>query len=223
MKLEVNNLYKHYTNGTIKTDVLNGITCEFVSGKFYLIKGESGAGKSTLLQILGTLDSPSSGTIMFNGAHLSKMSSSKLAKFRYENLGFIFQSFYLNPYLNAFDNIMLPMFLNKDINNDERKRKVLKLLDLVGLTDKEKNYPNQLSGGEQQRIAIARSLANNPQIILADEPTGNLDSKNQKIIFDILKKISESGKIVIVVSHSSAIEEYADVIYEIRDGVFINE
>ncbi len=223
MKLEVNNIYKNYKNGTIETSVLKGINCQFVSGKFYLIKGESGAGKSTLLQILGTLDNPTSGSIDFEGVSLSKLSSSKLAKFRYENLGFIFQAFYLNPYLNSLDNIMVPMFLNKNMSNDDRKKRALQLLNLVGLTEKKNNYPNQLSGGEQQRIAIARSLANDPQIILADEPTGNLDSKNQKIIFDILKQISNSGKIVIVVSHSSAIEQYADVIYEIRDGVFINE
>lgn len=223
MRLEVTNLCKSYTNVKMRIDVLDNVSASFTSGKFYLIKGESGAGKSTFLQILGTLDIPGSGTIKFEDKILNKMSSNELANFRYHNLGFIFQSFYLNPYLNAVDNVMLPMFLNKKMSNKDKKDKALELLDLVGLSSKVQNYPKELSGGEQQRVAIARCLANNPSIILADEPTGNLDSKNQKVIFDVLKKIAKTGKIVIVVSHSDAIKEYADVIYEMKDGVFINE
>lgn len=143
------------------------------------------------------------------------MNDKDLAKIRMQHIGFIFQDFYLDPYLKAIENVIVPMYINKIIAKENRKSKAIELLDRVGLKERIHHFPRELSGGEQQRVAIARALANDPDIILADEPTGNLDSTNEKMVFEQLKKLSKDGKCVIVVSHSDLAKKYADVVYEI--------
>lgn len=181
--------------------------------------GNSGSGKSTLLHCMGTLDSFSYGTLKINNEDVSKLSDNKLADIRKNNIGFVYQSYYLNPSLTSSQNVMLPLYLSKNMTKKDREKKVNNLLEIVGLSKRKKHFPKELSGGEQQRVAIARALANNPDIILADEPTGNLDKKNEKIIYDIFKKLVNMGKCVIVVSHNEKILEYADEILSMKDGV----
>ena len=184
------------------------------------ITGGSGCGKSTLLQVLGLLDKCTEGSVIINGKDVSKLKGNELADVRKNNLGFVFQSFHLNSHMKLYENIMLPMLINDEYKTKaEMKEKALELAEKVGLSHRTEHYPGELSGGEQQRVAIARALANNPDFILADEPTGNLDSKNEAMIFEELKKLSKSGKGVLVVCHNDAILDYADKIYIMKDGV----
>lgn len=201
-----------------KIIALNDVSVEFKTGKLYVIMGHSGSGKSTLIQILGLLDDLSSGNLYFNGQDVSNISEDEKADIRKKEIGFVFQSFYLNPKLTAIENVMLPMYINKEIERNNRRRKALKLLTNFGLENRVNHYPKELSGGEQQRIAIARSLANDPSFILADEPTGNLDVENEKIVYDTLRNLADSGKSVIVVSHNENIKEYADKILYMNLG-----
>ena len=197
---------------------LDNVNIEIKPGKLYVIMGHSGSGKSTLIQILGLLDNLTSGNIIINGRDVSMLSENEKADVRKEEIGFVFQSFYLNLKLNALENVMLPMYINKDIPPKARKEKALKLLKNFGLANRVKHYPKELSGGEQQRIAIARALANDPNFILADEPTGNLDSKNEEIVYNTLKELSQQGKAVVVVSHNENIKQYADEILYMEAG-----
>ncbi len=215
--ITVKNITKNYISRHHNILVLDSISAEFLDGTFYLIIGHSGNGKSTLINILGLIDSKFDGNYTIYGQEVSTLGDKELAKIRMQHIGFIFQDFYLDPYLKAIENVLVPMYINKDISKESRKSRAMELLDKVGLKDRINHFPRELSGGEQQRVAIARALANDPDIILADEPTGNLDSTNEKMVFEQLKKLSKEGKCVIVVSHSDLAKKYADVVYELDD------
>lgn len=219
MKLE--KITKKYKVRENEIKVLDNIDYTFDDGKFYLIKGHSGSGKTTLIQIIGLMLSPTSGAIYLKNKNIQYLSANDKAKIRNEVIGFVFQNYCLNDKLTALDNVILPMIINSKIQKGERISIAQKLLTMVGLSNRIYHYPNELSGGEQQRVAIARALSNNPKVILADEPTGNLDKKNEKYILELLKKISEQGKTVIMVSHSEYADEYADVLLQIDNGKII--
>ena len=216
--IEIKNLTKKFITKTDAVIAVNDVSYKFENGKFYAIMGHSGSGKSTLISILGTLEKPTNGNCLIGDKDISNLDDNTLSKIRNKNIGFIFQNYALDPNLKSFENVMLPMYINENIKKEERKNKAIELLKYVNLESRIEHYPNELSGGEQQRVAIARALANDPDIILADEPTGNLDEKNEEIIFNILKKISASGRCVIVVCHNNNILKYADVVLEMQNG-----
>ena len=216
MKLE--NVCKNYSLNKNDITVLKNINVEFENNKFYAIMGRSGSGKTTLVNILGLLDTVSSGKYILNDIDVTNITSEQKSKIISENIGFVFQSFCLNNNLSALENVILPLYINKKIKSSERKVLATKMLSKFNLENRINHKPKELSGGEQQRVAIARALINNPKIIIADEPTGNLDSQSEKEVFDILKQISKENKIVIVVSHNPIVKEYADVVLEINDG-----
>jgi len=205
--VEVKKVVKIYKND-IK--VLNDISYKFEKGKFYAVMGRSGAGKSTLLNIIGTIDNTTEGEVYINGNNISGLTEKEKAKLRMKNLGFVFQGFYLNPYLSALENVIVPMRINPEISKKDRKERAEKLLDEFGVKELADSLPSQMSGGEQQRVCIARALANNPDIILADEPTGNLDEENEKLVFSYLKKLAGEEHTLIVVSHNEEVKNYAD-------------
>lgn len=219
--LECKNIVHKYKKKDRRLVVLNNVNYNFKAGKIYAVVGKSGAGKTTLINILGLLFNPTSGDVFINGMSTAKMNDKKLSFIRNKNIGFVFQSFYLNPLMSAFENIALPMYINSDKSNKEIVDRVKELLSLVELEDRASHFPKELSGGEQQRIAIARALANNPNVILADEPTGSLDPENEANIMKILKNMSKSGKCVIIVTHSEKIKEYVDVVLEIKNGTIV--
>ena len=198
--------------------VLDNINYQFNNGKLYAITGHSGSGKTTLINILGLIEEPTSGKIFINNKDISNLKDIEISELRSKKIGFIFQDFFLDENLKAYENVIVPMIINSNIKREDRKNKAIDLLKKFGLENRTNHYPKELSGGECQRVAIARAMANNPDIILADEPTGNLDEKNEIIIFEELKKLSKEKKCVIVVSHSDKIKEYADVILEIKEG-----
>lgn len=201
-----------------KIVAMDNVNLEINTGKLYVIMGHSGSGKSTLIQILGLLDNLTQGELYINGQDVSNISEDEKADIRQKEIGFVFQSFYLNPKLTAIENVMLPMYINKDIESSNRRRKALKLLTNFGLENRINHYPKELSGGEQQRIAIARALANDPSFILADEPTGNLDVNNEEIVYNTLRELANSGKAVLVVSHNESIKKYADKVLYMNLG-----
>lgn len=187
-------------------------------GVFYAIMGPSGSGKTTLLNILGILDDPSSGRLHVDNKEVAKLSDKEKSIIRMKDFGFVFQQFYLNSKLKAYENVMIPMYINPKYKNENLKEKSIELLELLGLKERQEHFPSEMSGGEQQRVAIARALANNPQCIFADEPTGNLDEESEKVVFDYLKLLTKQGKAVIVVSHNNIVLEYADKVYHMRHG-----
>lgn len=209
--IEVKEITKIYPNNT---QVLDGFSYGFEKGNFYAIMGRSGAGKSTLLNILGTIDTPTEGEVILAGENIAGLKDDEKAKIRMKQIGFVFQGFYLNPYLSALENVIVPMRINPDIPAKEREGRALEIMEKFGVKELAKSLPSQLSGGEQQRVAIARALANDPEIILADEPTGNLDEENEKIVFAHLKMLAEQGYTVIVVSHNERVKDYANEIIE---------
>lgn len=214
--LECQNIKKTYKKKKKKLVVLKEVNYKFASGKVYAIVGKSGAGKTTLINMLGLLKKPDSGKIFILESDTSKLSENQTAELRNTKIGFIFQSFYLDPLMTAEENIKLPMYLNTKRKKEEINSRVKELLQEMELEDRENHFPKELSGGEQQRVAIARALANNPEIILADEPTGSLDPENEENVLNILKKLAKQGKCVIIVTHSKTVREYADVILEIK-------
>ena len=209
--INVKNLNKTYDG---KTMILEDFSYTFESGKFYAIMGRSGAGKSTLLNIIGTIDSATDGEVLVMGKNVTGLKEKEKAELRMKNIGFVFQGFYLDPYLNGEENVIVPMRINREIPSTDRKQIAEKLMADFGVENLKSSLPSQMSGGEQQRVCIARALANNPDIILADEPTGNLDEENEKIVFSYLKKLAEQGHTVIAVSHNEAVKDYADEIVE---------
>ena len=217
-KIEIINGYKEYIKNKEKIVVLNDINVKFEKGKTYAIMGNSGSGKTTLLKILGTLDVLTSGKLLIENNDILKLKDDEKATIRMKKIGFIFQEFYLNEYMNVQENIMQPMYINKEYNRVTRKQRVNELIEIMGLSQRTKHYPKELSGGEQQRVAIARALANKPDIILADEPTGNLDKNNEEKIFEILSQLSKERKCVIIVSHSNVVKKYADVVLNLEEG-----
>lgn len=215
--IEIKNVSKVYPNGV---KAMDNVSLTVTEGEFIAVMGQSGSGKSTLLQVMGLLDKCTEGAVLVNGRDVSKFSANELADVRRKNLGFVFQSFHLNTHMKLYENIMLPMLINGEYKTKrDMKAKAMELAETVGLSHRVEHYPGELSGGEQQRVAIARALANDPDFILADEPTGNLDSKNEIMIFEELKKLSQSGRGVLVVCHNDAIVDYADKIYIMKDGV----
>ena len=216
--ITIEDITKTYKTKKRDVEVLKNIDLTFSLGKFYAIMGTSGSGKSTLINILGLVDTPSSGTYKINGIDTTKLTDKSSSIIRMNNIGFVFQDFNLDPYLNALENVMMPLYLNKKIKKEDREKISKDILTKLNLENRLEHFPNELSGGEAQRVAIARALVNNPNIILADEPTGNLDEELETEIFKILKSLTKENKCVIVVSHSSKIKEYADVVYTLKDG-----
>lgn len=217
MLIELKNVSKVYEKKDEKIIALDDISYNFESGKFYAITGHSGSGKSTLINILGTLDKVTSGTYKLDGKDISTLDDNELSKIRNKKIGLIFQNYNLEQKMKAYENVMLPMLLG-DLSLEEMKEIAIDKLTEVGLKERVNHFPKELSGGEQQRVSIARALVNNPNIILADEPTGNLDEVNEKKIFDLLKQIAKEGKCVIVVSHSDIIKSCADIVLKINSG-----
>ncbi len=212
-------LKKTYLLGEVKVPALRGVNMEIKRGEMVSIMGPSGSGKTTLLNLLGGLDRPTSGKIWIDGIDLSTLSDSELVRLRLDKIGFIFQQYYLVPWLTALANVEIPLML-KNVPKDERRKKAMKLLELVGLGKRMHHEPSKLSGGEQQRVAIARALANDPSIILADEPTGNLDTKTGAEIVNLLKKLNrEENVTIIVVTHDPDVARETQRVLRIRDGV----
>lgn len=219
---ECKQISKVFTTGESNTAALTNINLYFEESDFVSIIGPSGSGKSTLLSILGTLDSPSSGQLIFNKTDISKYNSRQLSDFRFENIGFIFQQFHLIPTLTALENVLAPLF-GRSVNYDKEKR-ALELLTDVGLLDKINSLPSQLSGGQQQRVAVARALIHKPKWLLADEPTGNLDTETGEIIFNLLSKLNRENKCgVLFVTHDSELASRANKIITMKDGKVISE
>lgn len=217
------NVNKSYNTSYGKLQILKNISVSFEKGKFYAIMGRSGSGKSTLVNILGLLDDFDDGDYYLNDINVKQLNDKTKSKIRGLNIGFVFQSFYLNKNLTAYENIILPTYINDKMDDTERKSRALNIMKKLEIIDRREHKPSSLSGGEQQRVAIARALINNPDIIIADEPTGNLDSSNELEVLKILKEISKQGKIVIVVSHNPIIKNYADILYKINDGKISEE
>lgn len=220
--LHLENVWKIYNMGEVEVPALRGVSVEINKGDFVAIIGASGSGKSTMMNLIGCLDLPTKGKILLKSKDISELSESDLASFRGKTIGFIFQQYNLIQSITAYENVMLPMeFL--EIDESEAKERTQKILDLVGLSDKSHHLPSQLSGGQQQRVSIARSLAADPEIILADEPTGALDSVTGHQVLDMLHHLwKEQGKTIILVTHDLKLAEYAHMIIELKDGQIIN-
>lgn len=220
--LSVKNVSKHYGQGQILVKAVDKVNLEVQRGDILLIKGPSGSGKTTLLTLIGLLLKPTSGSILYNGADIAKLGQSERASFRLKKIGFIFQSFNLIPSLNAFENVAIAARLNKN-NKTETSERVTELLSILGIKNRSKHLPEELSGGERQRVAIARALINSPEIILADEPTANLDSKSGEEVIKMLCQIAcQQNKAVIIVSHDDRIEASVKRIITIEDGKLSN-
>ncbi len=216
--IELKNVKKHYFMGDNVVKAVDGITLEIKEKEFVAIMGPSGSGKSTAMHMVGSLDIPTSGKIFLDGVDISLLTESRLAQIRGKKVGFIFQSFNLIPNLTAKENVMIPMTFQSQ-SRDESEFKAEELLRMVDLGDRMQHYTNELSGGQQQRVAIARALANDPEVILADEPTGNLDTKTGEMVIDFLKKLNQQGKTIIMVTHDADLaKEHADKIYWLKDG-----
>lgn len=215
--IDINNITKTYNIGSDKITVLDNVSLKIEKGEFIAIVGPSGSGKSTLMNMIGGLDRPTSGDVFVEGEDISKFKDKSMAKFRNEKIGFVFQSFNLEPTLTALENVMMPLMI-AGISDKEMKERASSMLESLGMGDRKKHKPTELSGGQKQRVSIARALVNNPKIILADEPTGNLDSKSGKAVMDILTNFKNKGYTVIMVTHNSEDAGFADRIIKIKDG-----
>jgi putative ABC transport system ATP-binding protein len=215
--VELRHVSKIYHLGGEEIRALDDVTLDIQEGEFVSIIGPSGSGKSTLMHILGCLDSPSKGTIQLDGTMIQNASARQLARIRNEKIGFVFQFFNLLPKLNVLQNVELPMIYS-GISTSQRKQRAMSALDLVGLSNRMKHRPMQLSGGQQQRVAIARALVNDPKLIFADEPTGNLDSNTGEAILELFKRLNQSGRTIILVTHDPEIASITPRHIEIRDG-----
>ncbi|MDD5924452.1 MAG: ABC transporter ATP-binding protein [Clostridia bacterium] len=218
--MELKMVSKKYRTGTEDLFALDNINLNIDKGEFVSIIGKSGSGKSTLMNILGFLDIPTSGKYLFEDNDINKMKESSISQIRSRKIGFIFQSFNLIPTLSALENVELPLVYQK-VNKNKRREKATSALESVGLSHRTLHRPNQLSGGQQQRVAIARALALNPEVILADEPTGNLDSSSGNEVMNLLKKFNQNGKTVIIITHDDSIAHQAGRIITISDGKII--
>lgn len=221
--IKIENVWKKYDMGKAEPlVVLKGIDLEINEGEFVAITGPSGSGKSTMVNIVGALDRPSHGEVYLKGKCISEMKEATLTYMRGKMIGFVFQQFNLIPTLTAVENVMLPMEM-VDISEDIAKGRAKKLLEVLGLGDRLDHKPNELSGGQQQRVAIARALANDPEVILADEPTGNLDSTTGKFVMDFLGELNEKGKTIILITHDLNLVRYAKRVVYLKDGKIIKE
>ena len=220
MIITVDNVNKTYKNGSLELQVLKNISFKVDKGEFLAIMGSSGSGKSTMMNILGCLDNQYEGKYILDGIDISKSTENELSEIRNKKIGFIFQSFNLLPRLTALENVELPLIYSS-VPKEERHKKANELLEMVGLKERTHHRPNELSGGQRQRVAIARALVNNPSIILADEPTGNLDSKSEAEIIEILQKLNKMGKTIVIVTHEPNIGEIAQRKIVFKDGELI--
>jgi putative ABC transport system ATP-binding protein len=219
--IKITDLKKHYTSDGETVEALRGVDITIEAGEFITIMGHSGSGKSTLLSVLGGMNHPTAGDVEMAGVRLYQLPGEKLADFRARNLGFVFQSFHLIPYLTAVENVMLPLAIVRMKNADKRAA-ARSALERVGLGAKLERLPNQLSGGEQERVAIARAIVNTPHILLADEPTGNLDSTTSDEVMALFRELNAGGQTVVMVTHNPDNGRYADRTIRLRDGVVVN-
>lgn len=220
--IKVTDLSKVFRTEEIETTALNGVSFEINEGEFVAIMGPSGCGKSTLLNIMGLLDNPSGGSYILLGSEVGQLKEKDRTKFRKGNIGFVFQSFNLIDELNVFENVELPLrYLN--ISAGERKQRVTEILKRMGISHRAKHFPQQLSGGQQQRVAIARAVVSNPKLILADEPTGNLDSKNGKEVMDLLSELNAEGTTIVMVTHSQKDAAVAQRVINLFDGQIVGD
>ena len=220
MLITVDNINKTSKNGSLELQVLKNISFKVDKGEFLAIMGSSGSGKSTMMNILGCLDNQYEGKYILDGIDISKSTENELSEIRNKKIGFIFQSFNLLPRLTALENVELPLIYSS-VPKEERHKRANELLEMVGLKERTHHRPNELSGGQRQRVAIARALVNNPSIILADEPTGNLDSKSEGEIIEILQKLNKMGKTIVIVTHEPSIGEIAERKIVFKDGEII--
>jgi putative ABC transport system ATP-binding protein len=219
--IQINNISKSYWRDSLEIPVLNNINVEVPEGEFLALMGPSGSGKTTLLNLIGGIDKPSKGTVVIDGEEISSYGESKLAKWRSDNVGFIFQFYNLIPVLTAFENVELPLLLT-NLSKAERKKKVEFALGIVGLGDRIHHYPKQLSGGQEQRVAIARAIVTDPKIIVADEPTGDLDRTSAEEILTLVERLNkEFKKTIIMVTHDPHAAERAHVIRHLEKGDFV--
>ena len=220
--IELENVVKTYQIGEVKTHALDGVSLSIAEGEFTALVGPSGSGKTTMLQLMGCLDRPNSGAVKINDQDVTKLSKNKRADLRREKIGFIFQFFALIPVLTAYENVELPLLLN-NVGAKERQERVMGLLEAVGLADRAGHRPDQMSGGEQQRVAIARALASDPLLVLADEPTANLDTANGAQAMEIMQRLNqETGTAFIFATHDPRVISYAQRVIELQDGRVIS-
>ncbi|MFU8766704.1 MAG: ABC transporter ATP-binding protein [Candidatus Methanoperedens sp.] len=220
--MELQDVRKIYQMGEFEVHALQGVNLNVIAGEFVAITGPSGCGKSTMLNMIGCLDIPTSGKIFLEGSDISEFDDNELARIRGKKIGFVFQTFNLYPTLTALENIKLPMRIH-EFPDTEIEEKSKNLLDAVGLSDRGSNFPAQLSGGQQQRVAIARALSTNPSILLADEPTGNLDTKSGRGIMKVFKRLNNEGLTIVMITHDMGIAEYAERIVKMLDGKIESE
>ncbi len=218
--IELIDVRKVYRIGGEEVYAVNGVSMRVEEGEFLCIMGASGSGKTTLLSLMGCLDRPTSGKVLIDGIDTTALNDRELTDIRRDKIGFVFQQYHLIPTLTAFENVELPMLL-KGIPKEERERKAMKLLEIMGIANAANRKPSELSGGMQQRVAIARALANDPEILLCDEPTGNLDTKSGEVVMNLIKEQNERGVTVVLVTHDPEVARYAERVVRIRDGRII--
>ncbi len=218
--IELRDVWKTYQMGATTVQALRGISLQIFEDEFVAVQGPSGSGKSTSVNMIGCLDLPTKGSIFLDGKDISKLSESELAQIRGRRIGFVFQQFNLIPTLSAIENVMLPMTF-QGVPFEKRRERAENLLKLVDMDDRANHRPSELSGGEQQRIAIARALVNDPEVVLADEPTGNLDSKTGAMIMDFLKKLNKEGKTIVMVTHDNNLARKAERVIFLKDGEIV--
>jgi|TARA_B110000977_G_scaffold44527_1_gene60479 putative ABC transport system ATP-binding protein len=219
--IELRDIKKTYITGEFEFQALNGINLSIKPNDYIALMGSSGSGKSTLMNIIGALDVPTSGEYLLRSKPIHELDDNQISEFRNEEIGFVFQTFNLLPKLSALDNVALPLLYANNIEKEQRTKQAKEMMELVGLGDKLTNKPNELSGGQRQRVAIARALVNKPSLILADEPTGNLDSKTSASIMELFANLHNNGQTIILVTHEKEISEYAKKTIVLKDGIII--
>ncbi|GAB4454703.1 MAG: ABC transporter ATP-binding protein [Anaerolineales bacterium] len=220
---KLTNVTRIYKIGQVETRALNGVNLTIESGEFTSLVGPSGSGKTTLLQLIGCLDQPTNGSVVINGIETTGLNRNQRADLRKGTIGFVFQFFALIPTLTAYENVEMPLLLNGK-SAAERRRRVMELLEAVGMADRANNRPDQLSGGQQQRVAVARALATDPKLILADEPTANLDTENGEQVMEIMKRLNkETGATFVFATHDPRVIKYANRVVTLQDGVIIKD
>ena len=220
--IRLEDVWKIYEMGDVKVQALRGLTFRVSKGEFVCVKGPSGSGKSTAMNMIGALDYPTRGHVYLDNHDITELSESQLATVRGRKIGFVFQQFNLLANLSAIENVELPMMF-QGVPSSRRRRRAKELLVRLGLGDRLEHRPSELSGGQQQRVSIARALSNNPEVILADEPTGNLDSTTGKVIINFLKELHKEGRTVIMITHDDSLARYADRVEKLKDGVIVGK